>query len=132
MIVQWVGYVRYSRGIDQCGIHEVLALWWCFASGSAASSLPSHTATASSLSIRHVFLMISQKVCEVTMEPCHLYSLLDKSHQTLRLSLPSLDLRKARSQKKINKPISRQTFLWLLDSPIAIGMTFFTINNEVC
>ena len=29
-------------------------------------------------------------------------SLLDKSHQTLRLSLPSLDLRKARSQKKIN------------------------------
>ena len=60
------------------------------------------TNTASSLSIRHVFLMISQKVCDVTMELCHLYSLLDKSHQTLRLSLPFLDLRKANFLKKIN------------------------------
>ena len=24
VIVQWVGYVRYSWGIDQCGIHEVI------------------------------------------------------------------------------------------------------------
>ena len=79
---------------------KVLALRWCFASGSQ-SGLPSCTATASSLSIRHVFLMISQKVCEVTMELCHLYSLLDKFHETLRLSLPSLNVRKARSQKKI-------------------------------
>ena len=31
-----------------------------------------------------------------------LYSLLDKSHQTLRLSLPFLELRQANSQKKIS------------------------------
>ena len=53
------------------------------------------------------------------MELCHLYSVLDKSHQTLRLSLPSLDLRRARSQMKINnlsQDSSRQTLLWLLDN----------------
>ena len=56
--------------------------------------------------------------------------------------LPWLDLRKAGSQKKISKPISRQTFAWLIDSgnfsqtsikqesTIAIGKTFFTKNNK--
>ena len=46
--------------------------------------------------------------------------------------------------KEDQQPISRQTFAWLLDSgnfnqiiikqesTIAIGKTFFTINNEVC
>ena len=95
---------------------KLLALGWCFASGSW-SSLPSCTAIASSLSIRHAFLMVSQKVYEVTMEVRHLYSLLDindKSHETLLLSLPSLDLRKARSQKKITTYL--KTFAWLFDS----------------
>ena len=74
---------------------KFLALRWCFASGSR-SSLPSCTATASSLSIRQVFLMISQNVYEVTMELCHLYSLLVKSDETLL----SFNLRNARSQKR--------------------------------
>ena len=103
---------------------KLLALGWCFASGSR-SSLPSCTATASDT-------MISQKLYDVTMELCHLYSLLGKSHETLRLSLPSLNLHKRRSQ-----PIPRQTFVWLLDSgnfdqTSKQGKTFFTINNEVC
>ena len=77
------------------------ALRWCFTSGSR-SSLPSCTATASSLSIRHVFLMISHKVYEVTMELRHLYPLLGKSHETLRLSLPSLEGELQRENKLIS------------------------------
>ena len=85
------------------------------------------------LSIRHVLLMISQKVYEVTMGLCHLYSLLGKSHETLRLSLPSLDLRKARSQKKISNlsqdrhlPLDSGNFSETSkpESTIAIGKTF--------
>ena len=53
------------------------------------------------LSIRHVFLMISQKVYEVDGTLSFIL-IAYKSHETLRLSLPSLDLRKARSQKKIS------------------------------
>ena len=85
------------------------------------------------LSIRHVFLMISQKVYEVTMGLCHLYSYLDKSYETLRLSLPSLDLRKARFKKKISN-LSQDRHLPLdsgnfnqtskQESTIAIGKTF--------
>ena len=45
------------------------------------------------------------------MELCHLYSVPDKSPQTLGLSLPSLDLRKARSQKKINNYLKTDTSL---------------------
>ena len=74
---------------------KFLALKWCYASGSR-SSLPSCTATASSLSIRHD----QSKVYGVTMELCHFYSWLDKSDETLRLSLLSLNLCKARFQKK--------------------------------
>ena len=86
----------------------------------SGSSLPSRTATASSLSIRYVFLMISQKVCEVMMELCHLYSLLGKSHQTLQLSLPSLDLKRSRSQKKINNLSQDRHFSGYLTVEISI------------
>ena len=54
----------------------------------------------------------------LTMELCHLYSLLDindKSHETLRLSLPSFNLRKTRSQKKITTYLKTDICL-LLDS----------------
>ena len=88
------------------------------------------------------FLMISQKVYEIMMGLCHFYSLLDKFHETLRLTaaLPS----QSWVSKEDQQPISRQTFAWLLDSgnfnqtsinqesTSAIGKTFFTINNEVC
>ena len=64
---------------------KFLALGWCSVAPGVAFD-PSCTATASSLLSD---TMISQKVYEVTMELCHLYSLLDKSHETLRFSLPS-------------------------------------------
>ena len=60
---------------------------------------------ASSLSIQHAFLMTSQKVYEVMMGLFHLYSLLDKSHETLWLIA-----------KEDQQPISKQTFAWLPDS----------------
>ena len=77
--------------------------------------------------------MLCQKVYEVTIKLCHLYSLLGKSHQTLRLSLPSLDIRIARSQEKISN-LSQDRHLPLdsgnfdqtskQESTIAIGKTF--------
>ena len=77
--------------------------------------------------------MISQKVYEAMMELCHLYSLLDKSHKALRLSLLSTFAKLG--LKRRSQPISRQTFVWLLDSgnfnqTSKQGETFFTINNE--
>ena len=94
-ISKGVDYVRYSSGIDQCGIHEVFGTQVV-----PCQWLPSYTAITSSLSIRHLFLMINKKVYEVTMELCYLYSLLDKSDETLWLSLSSLNTGKTSSQKK--------------------------------
>ena len=54
------------------------------------------------------------------MELCHLYSLLDKAHQTLRLSLPSLHLRKARFQKTINNLSQDRHFSGYLTVEISI------------